>query len=268
MQSSEFALEKPTVRSLVQRGDPRSLVLKEDKMERKSSLFIGIFLLVLGLFALVGNLILTASGLAFVRAFQLWPLFVIAAGMLFVMPPFFFPKVRGLAGLMVPGLPALTTGLILLVCNLTGNWGLWGILWPLEVIAAGLAFLFMAVWMRVIWLLIPAFLISFNGLVLGFCALSHLWGAWAVLWVIEPLALGLAFLVIGLTQHYRNLAILGAGFCAFAGLGVAASSFIVVSNFWLVQMVGPVFVMAMGVLMLVLGFMKTGKKVEPESGSN
>lgn len=234
-------------------------------MEKKASLFIGIFLLVLGAFALVGNILLTASGLAFIRAFQLWPLFVIAAGMLFIMPPFFFPKIRGLAGLMIPGFPALTTGLILLICNMTGNWGLWSILWPLEVIAVGLAFVFMAIWMRIIWLLIPAFLVGFNGLVLGFCALTHLWSAWAVLWVIEPLALGLAFLIIGLTQHYRTLAIVGAGFCAFAGLGVAASSFVIVSNFWLVQMIGPVFVMAMGVLMLVLGFSTRGKKAELES---
>jgi hypothetical protein len=134
----------------------------------------------------------------------------------------------------------------------------------LEVLAAGLAFLFMALWMRVIWLLIPAFIVVFNGLVLGFCALTHLWGAWSVLWVVEPLALGLAFLIIGLTQHYRNLAIVGGGFCAFAGLGVAASSFIIASNSWLFQLIGPAFVMAMGVLILVLGFSNRTRNIETE----
>lgn len=236
-------------------------------MEKKASLFIGIFLLALGAFALVGNLLLSASGLALLRTFQLWPLFVIAAGMLFVMPPFFFPKVRGLAGLMIPGVPALTTGFILLICSLTGNWGLWSILWPLEVLSVGLAFLFMAIWMQIIWLLIPAFLVLFNGLLLGFCALTHLWGTWAVLWVIEPLALGLALLIIGLTRHLRNLAIIGAGFCALAGVGVAASSFILISNFWLVQMIGPIFVMGMGVIMLILGFSNQNKKINEERQS-
>jgi hypothetical protein len=103
--------------------------------------------------------------------------------------------------------------------------------------------------------------------VLGFCALTHLWGTWTMLWVIEPLALGLAFLIIGLTRHYRNLAIVGGGFCAFAGLGLAASSFVIVSRFWLVQMIGPAFVMAMGVLILLLGFTELGKKAELESKS-
>ncbi len=233
-------------------------------MEKKASLFIGIFLLALGALALAGNLLLSASGLAFMHAFQLWPLTVIGAGMLFVMPPFFFPKMRGLAGLMVPGFPALTTGFILLVCSVTGNWGLWAYLWPLEVIAAGLAFLFMALWMRVIWLLIPALLIGLTGLVLGFCALTGLWVSWAVLWVIEPLALGLAFLIIGLTQHYRNLAIVGGGFCALAGLGVATSSFVFISRSWMFQLIGPAFVMAMGVLILVLGFSNQAKQIDAE----
>ena len=237
-------------------------------MEKKASLFIGIFLLVLGALALAGNLLLTTRGLAFVGGFRLWPLIVIAAGMLFVMPPFFFQRIRGLAGLFVPGLPALTTGAILLACSLTGNWGLWAILWPLEVLAVGLAFLFMALWMRVIWLLIPAFLVGFTGLVLGFCALTGLWAAWAVLWVVEPLALGLAFLIIGLVNHYRNLAIIGGGFCGFAGLGVAASSFIVATNSWLFNLIGPAFVLAMGVLMLALGFTGRGKKPEAESPTN
>jgi len=234
-------------------------------MEKKASLFIGIFLLVVGALALGGNLLLSSRGLTFIGSFTLWPLVVIAAGLLFVMPPFFFPKTRGLAGLAVPGLPVLATGAILLACTLTGNWGLWADLWPLEVLAVGLAFIFMTIWMRLIWLLIPAFLVVFTGLVLQFCAATGQWSAWAVLWVVEPLALGLAFLIIGLVKHYRILAIVGSGFCAFAGLGVAASSFIVTPRSWLVNLIGPVLVLAMGVLILALGFWKPGKKVEPQS---
>jgi hypothetical protein len=233
-------------------------------MEKKASLFIGIFLLVLGALALGGNLLLSTRGLSFLGNFSLWPLVVIAAGLLFGMPPFFFPKVRGLSGLAVPGLPVLATGAILLACTLSGNWGLWATLWPLEVIAIGLAFVFMTVWMRLIWLLIPAFLIEFTALVLQFCAATGLWASWAVLWVVEPLALGLAFLIIGLAKRYHILAIVGGGFCAFAGLGVAASSFFVSTHSWLVNLIGPVFVLAMGVLVLILGFYKPVKKIDSE----
>jgi len=234
-------------------------------MEKKASLFIGIFLLVLGVLALAGNLLLSARGLAFIGSFTLWPLLVVAAGLLFVMPPFFFRRIRGLSGMAVPGLPVLTTGAILLACTLSGNWSLWAKLWPLEVIAIGLAFVFMTIWMRLIWLLIPAFLVGFTGLVLQFCAATGLWASWAVLWVVEPLALGLALLIIGLVKHYHTLAIVGGGFCAFAGLGVAASSFFAASDSWLLNLIGPGFVLAMGVLILFLGFWRPGKKSGTES---
>jgi hypothetical protein len=233
-------------------------------MEKKASLFIGIFLLVLGALALAGNVLLTASSVAAFGSYRLWPLAVIAAGLLFVMPPFFFPRVRGLGGLFVPGLPVLTTGAILLLCSLTGNWALWAILWPLEVLAVALSFLFMAIWMRIIWLLIPSFLIFFIGAALGFCALTGLWAAWAVLWVVVPLALGLAFLVIGLTRHFRYLAVVGGGFCALAGLGVAASSFIP-THIWLVRLIGPVFVMALGMISLALAFAGGRRKAGAEN---
>ena len=231
-------------------------------MNKKASLFIGIFLLILGALALNGNLLLSAHAPAAAGGFSLWPLTVIAAGLLFVMPPFFFRRNRGLAGLAIPGLPVLVTGGILLACTLTGNWGLWARLWPLEVIAAGLAFAFMTAWMELIWLLIPALLIGLTGLVLQFCAATGLWSAWSVLWVAEPLALGLALLVIGLVRKLHNLAIVGGGFCAFAGLGVATSSFLAASHSWLLNLIGPAFVLAMGVLVLVLGFYKPVSKID------
>ena len=234
-------------------------------MEKKASLFIGIFLLALGLLALGGDLLLTARGLSLPGALPLWPLFVVASGLLFVMPPFFFPRQGGLAGLFVPGLPVLTTGGILLACSLSGDWGLWTRLWPLEVLAVGLAFVFMAIRMRVIWLLIPAFIVSFTGVVLGFCALTGLWAVWSFLWVAEPLALGLALLIIGLVVRHRTLAIVGAGFCAFAGLGAAASSWFAVTHSWLLNLAGPGFVLAMGVLMLVLGFLRSADKPETDA---
>jgi len=235
-------------------------------MEKKASLFIGIFLLVIGALALAGNLLLTAGNVAAIGTFRLWPLAVVAAGLLFVMPPFFFPRVRGLAGLAVPGLPVLVTGVILLLCSLTGNYSLWTILWPLEVLAVALAFLFMALWMRIIWLLIPSFLLLFIGAALGFCALTGMWAVWAVAWVVVPLALGLAFLVIGVTRHFRYLAVIGGGFCALAGLGVAASSYIP-THIWLVRLIGPAVVLALGMISLALGFAggRTKTKMEDQA---
>jgi hypothetical protein len=240
----------------------KKIQILEDNMNKFGSLFIGVFLVALGVLSLAGNLLLSTGAFVLTGAFQLWPVIVIGIGMLFVMPPFFFRGSRGLAGLFIPGIPVLTTGLILLACSLSGNYGLWTVLWPLEVIAVGVGFLMAAFWMDVIWLLIPALLIGMLGLALQFTALTGLWSAWAVLWVVLPLSLGMAFIIIGLKRHETVLSMVGAGFCAFAGVAFAGISAFTTFNFWLLKFAAPLFVIGMGLVILALGFSKP--KNQPE----
>lgn len=228
-------------------------------MNKKGSLFVGVFLVLLGLLSLAGNLVISLNRQLPVSVFQLWPVIVIGAGLLFVMPPLFFYQTRGLGGLFIPGFPVLVTGGILFAASVTNRWGLWGYAWPLEIIALAVGFLCAALFMRVIWLLIPAFLIGFIGAALQFCALTGLWAAWAVLWTVIPLGLGLAFILIGLKERLNTLTILGAGFCGFAGLAFAGVSFFSVT--WkFANLLAPVVVIGMGVLIVALGFVKRAEK--------
>jgi len=75
--------------------------------------------------------------------------------------------------------------------------GLWSSFWPLEMISLGLAFFYMAFWMRQFWLVIPAIVIGLNGLLLFFFAATGLWPPWKILWILEPFFIGLPLRVIG-----------------------------------------------------------------------
>lgn len=229
-------------------------------MQKKGSLFIGVFLILVGLLSLGGNMFMDFTKRIPISIFQLWPVFVIAIGLLFIMPPFFAPNNHGLGGLFIPGIPVLVTGGILFVASVTNNWGIWALAWPLEVIAVGIGFLLAAIFIRVIWLLIPALIITFVGGSLAFTTLTGLWSTWSFLWTVVPLALGLAFIIIGLNEQKTALTIVGASFAGFAGVAFASLS--VSETGWdFVNLIAPGFVILMGLFILAIGFVKR-KQVE------
>jgi hypothetical protein len=227
-------------------------------MNRKLSVVISVVLIVMGL----ASLMFTSVGAIFgFRVWQLWPMVVIAVGLAFVLPPLVVRGKRGLGGLFIPGVPILTNGAILLFASTTGWWGAWEWLWPLEVTGVALGFLFAAIKMRVIWLLIPTVIIGANGLVLQFCALTGWWAVWAVAWVIEPLALGFALLAVNLKQRSPGLLSAGVVMCALAMVGAVESlAIIALATFlpvwWLWKFVGPVTLILAGVALLIWGFVR------------
>ena len=77
------------------------------------------------------------------------------------------------------------------------------------IISLGMGFLFAAIYMRIVWLLIPALFIVLNGLAFQFCAITGLWHWWSVLWTIEPLSVGLALLVCGLVTRISGVTLAG-----------------------------------------------------------
>jgi len=232
-------------------------------MQKKAALLIGVTLIALGILALAGNLLIRAVGGEFMLGFRAWPIFVVGAGLLFCLPPFLFRQQRGLSGLFVPGIPTLITGMLLFVGSVTGYWAIWAIFWPLEVLSVAAAFVLMAIFLKVPWLMIPASIIGFTGLVLQFCAATGWWSSWAVLWTVEPFAVGLPLLLIGLFRKIEGVKLAGIILCGLAGLGFAAMSTVLVTSLWITRLVGPALVLGLGVLLVVSALAKRSpEKVE------
>jgi hypothetical protein len=225
-------------------------------MQKNTSLLFGVTLILLGVLALVGNLLLRSVGGGILLGFRAWPIFVVGAGLLFCLPPFIFSKERGLSGLFIPGIPTLTTGVLLFLASVTGYWSIWSYLWPLEVISVGLGFVLMAIFLKVPWLFIPASIVGLTGLVLQFCAATGLWGSWAVLWTVEPFAVGLPLLLIGMIKKIEGVKVAGIILCGIAGLAFAAMSSLLVTSFWITRLVGPAIILALGILLVLSALTK------------
>jgi hypothetical protein len=238
-------------------------------MGRRLSLLVGLALLLVGALALASNALAYLLGPDLMSLpWRIWPLLVVALGLLFVVAPFLAPGRRGLGGLFIPGVPILVTGGVLLFTSVFDAWGAWSWLWPLEVLGVALGFLFAAVYTRVLWLLIPAIIIAANGLLFQFCAITGWWGIWAVLWTIEPLSLGLALLVFGLIKRSMGLLVaaaglLGLGGVALIGMTALASLQAVWPGSWFVNLVGPFAIMAAGLLLLILSLLHRPASVTP-----
>jgi hypothetical protein len=236
------------------------ILLKEEQMEKKGSMIIGVTLVVLGVLGLAGNLLVRLLGIDILPGFHAWPILIIAAGLLFCIPPFIFLKRRGLSGLFIPGLPTLVTGFLLLVSSLSGKWSIWATLWPLEVISVGIAFTLMAIFLKIPWLMIPASIIGLTGLVLQFCASTGLWSSWAVLWAVVPLSVGLPLLIIGLVKKLEGVKLAGMIICGIAGIAFAAmSSFILTTNLF-TQIIGPAVILGLGILLVVVAIRRPMRK--------
>jgi hypothetical protein len=225
-------------------------------MSRRSLILSGIALILLGalVLAFAGAMVLTGVRLLGFF-FRFWPLTVIGAGLLFVVPPFLSRRRRGLGALFIPGLPILMTGLLLLLASVFRAWGIWGWLWPMEILAVAGGFLLAAAWLPATWLLIPAIIIGLNGLVFQFCAITGLWSWWAVLWVIEPLSVGLALLAVGVLKRLTALSITGLVLCALAGLFLVMMTTILAGG-WLITLLGPGFLILLGLTMLAWGILR------------
>jgi hypothetical protein len=229
-------------------------------MSRKASLLFGLTLIALAVLALAGNLLIKSGATFHAGGFRSWPLIVIGIGLLFCIPPFLFTGQRGLGGLFIPGLPVLTTGILLFVASITDNWGLWATWWPMEVIGVALGFVLAAIFLRVVWLMLPASIVGLTGLALLFCALTGLWSSWAALWTIVPFSVGLPMLLIGMFQKSDGVKLAGIILCGFAGLAFAAMSALVASTL-VFQVIGPAVILVLGVLLLVSALVKKSEPV-------
>jgi hypothetical protein len=226
-------------------------------MEKRFSNIVGVSMILLGALALLVNLALPSVGINFWdwTVGRFWPLIIIGVGWIFVLIPLLVRGRRGLGGFFIVGLPILATGGILFLTNFFGWWDMWEFLWPLEVLSLALGFLFAALTMRVTWLVIPAIITGMNGLVFLFCAITGLWEMWAVLWTVEPLAVGLALIVVSLIKQSNGLFVAGLILCGVAGVGFLLMSGILVATvawpwLWLFKLAVPAILIFTGALVL------------------
>ena len=233
-------------------------------MHKKASLLFGLTLIVLAILALAATLLVDLTGIPTLRTgMSTWPLFVIGIGLLFCIPPFLFRKQPGLGGLFIPGVPVLTTGILLFLSSVTGSWELWAAWWPMEVIGLALGFVLAAIFLRVVWLMIPASIVGLIGLVFQFCTLTQQWAAWAVLWTVVPFSVGLPLLLIGLFQKIDGVKLAGIILCGFAGLAFAAMSAFIPTSSTVIRLIGPVIILALGALLVVSALIKKPETPAP-----
>lgn len=227
------------------------------KSDRFLSLVFGIGLVVIGLISLAGNLFLR------LEAWRLWPVMVVLLGLGLTVPGFFGLTKRGFGSFFIPGIPVLTTGIILLVASLLHRWDVWAIAWPLEVLGVALGFTLAAIFMRVPALAIPAIIIGANGLLLAFCNLTGLWQAWALLWPIEPLSIGLGLLVLAFFNKSHGTRVAAVVLFIIAGAGFFIMSFISVFNYSILRFSAPLMLIITGVILAALSFFKRGEQPVP-----
>ena len=210
-------------------------------MQRSLSLLTGICLILLGIVFLAGNLIFPILGLdaAWFQPWRLWPLVVIGVGVGLLSLTALALKRPGFGTLFIPALPVLTTGAILFFASLTNYYQVWAIAWPLVILSLALGFVLAALATRIVWLGIPAIMIGVNGAMLAFCAWTGLWSAWAVLWPIEPAAVGLVILLTGV--KVRSWLVAGIGFLFFeaAWMGVFTMVGARILGSWAFRLMGP-----------------------------
>ncbi len=214
------------------------------------SLLFGLALIVIGGLSLLGNTLLR------LEAWRLWPAIVIIAGLALTAPGFFGFVRRGFGAFFIPGVPLLVTGGILMFASLFHNWNVWAAAWPLVVLGAALGFGMAAIFMRVPGLAFPAIIIGLNGLVLAFCNTTGLWAAWALLWPIEPLAVGLSLFVLGFFERSRGAITAGVILTAIAGVGFFFTSFFSMFNFSLLRFAAPAMLVLTGLIVIAASFLR------------
>jgi hypothetical protein len=174
-------------------------------MSRTLELTVGLMLLVTGVIVLSSTWI----GEWFAQygfdtdLFTWWPMLLIVLSLFFLIPVFLSRLSRRLrAGMVIPGLMLLLTGLALLYTSLNNRWEEWATLWTVVPFSLGLG-LYAAGWLADL----PAFKWIGSALaaagVIAYLALATAFGgeAFRLIGALGIIALGLALTVGGLAQR-------------------------------------------------------------------
>jgi hypothetical protein len=159
---------------------------------------------------------------------RLWPLAAMSLSLVLMAPAIFARGQRGAGALFIPALPILAVAGIGMFSNVAGSGLGWAAFWPQMLVSLALGLGLAAYFMRAVWLVLPALVLGLTGMALQFSALTGWWGAWAVLWAVAPLAVGLSLLIIGRARRSGGLVLAGLIMCGSIGalaLGLTAVLF-------------------------------------------
>jgi hypothetical protein len=216
---------------------------------------IGLALLSFGILTLAANLLAAIFdfNLTWLEPWRYWPVIVLGIGTLLFLLATLSIRRRGWGALFIPAIPINVTGALLLFASIFNQWHIWRFGWSFIILGLAVGFLFAAVATRVVWFLIPAVLIGVNGLALAFCSLTGLWHWWSVLWVIEPLAVGLVLLLVAYKSRTVVPAVIGAVLCGFSALALFMGAGMLLLNNWGFRLAIPLFLLMAGGLLLAAG---------------
>jgi hypothetical protein len=68
---------------------------------------------------------------------------------------------------------------------------------------------------------------------------------------VEPFAVGLPLLVIGISKRIEGVKLAGIILCGLAGLAFAGMSSFLVTSLWITRLIGPALVLGLGILLVV-----------------
>lgn len=162
-------------------------------------------------------------------------------------------------GTLYIGALLVTAGIYFLLVNLAGpSLGLgWAELWPGFLALGALAFyLPILIWWErregLSWLAVPGSILLVNAAICYYNALTGDWDAWAYLWALEPLSVGLGLSLTWLAGP-RNPGLLTAA-AVIAGVGLFLFSiFGVAFGTGLARVVAPIVLIGLGLLLLARG---------------
>lgn len=224
-------------------------------MQKAWNFIIGIVLILCGATTLAANLVLPALGIStsWFTPWSIWPLFILALGSVLLLMALYSIRSPGWSALFIPALPVITVGAILMFASVFNQWHVWNWSWSFIILALAVGFLLAAVFGRNAWLGIPAILIGANAVVLTFCSLTDLWEWWSVLWTIEPLALGLVFLLIAVKTRSGVMMLLGLLTCGFSAFAFSLMSGFAIFGDWAFRMATPALLILLGIVLLGWG---------------
>jgi hypothetical protein len=146
-------------------------------------------------------LFITLSGIdLWTASWRWWPTVIITFGALIAVLPIFIRK-RWMGLLYIVAAPIVVSGIMLLISMTSGQWFWWARWWPIGVLSVALGFVLAAIYAREVWLMVPAIFIGVNGGLFLFNMWYGQWYLWKVLWIAQPLSLGLALLLVGVVKH-------------------------------------------------------------------
>ena len=176
-------------------------------------------------------------------------------------------------GSLYAGILLLAFGGLFLLAQLSSEllapfeiyWG-WGKLWPFLILLVGLAFwLPLLIWWdqrhKIVGLAVPGTILTVNGLILLYQALTADWASWSYLWTMEPLAVAGGLLALYWLGNRERGLLVAAGIVG----GIGALFFVIFASIfggWLRFLV-PVVVIVVGLLLLIRGVQDRAREGMP-----